>query len=358
MNMRSYRRLLGLSVLLLLTTACARHPSVSASGPVFQVQVAPVRSRLLTPDVTVPGRVTRRHNALLASRRGGFITASPAKAGRHVQKGALLVVVGQASAEAVLSQARDRRIAAQADLTEARAQDRRYHVLYREGVVSTHEYETVHRRYLIARAGEEAAAAGWAAARANLAYARIRAPFAGLVAERFLHRGGFAAPGAPLVRLVGGAAEIRTAVANRIYRVIRIGETVTVSVSGRTYQARITRMVDAANPSTGTHEIRLAFPAAGPRPADGAFAAVAFPVRPAPALVIPKAALVRRAGQAGVFVVTRGDLAFFQPVRAIPSPRGRRVVAAAGLVAGDRVVVNPPAGLGNGSRIVPNPAHA
>ncbi len=348
----------ALATLLLLTTACTRHPSATSTQPVFRVRVATVLPLHLTTTVSIPGQVTRQHTALLASRQGGFITASPVKAGSPVRQGTLLAVVGQADARALLAQARDRRIAAELNLKEATKQEQRYQALYREGAVSTHEYEDVHRRDQIAQAEARAARAGWTAARANLSYARIRAPFPGIVAERFLHQGAFAAPGAPLLRLVGGASEIRTAVANSLYRSLGIGESVTVSVNGQLYQAHIIRMVGAMDPSTETHEVRLLLPINGPQPAYGALATVAFPVRRRRALGIPRPALVRRAGLVGVFLVNSKGRVFFQPVRLTPQAQGPEIAIAAGLKAGDQVVVQPPARLENGTRIIPVPLHA
>ena len=351
-------RVPALATLFLLTTACARHPSATSTGPVFRVRVATVLPLPITRTVTIPGQVTREHTALLASREGGFITLSPVTAGSHVRRGTLLAVVGQAGARARLAQTRDQSVAAQLNLKEAEKQEQRYRALYREGAVSTHEYEEIHRRYEIARAQARAARAGWTAAQANLSYARIRAPFPGLVARRFLHEGSFAAPGAPLLLLVGGASEVRTAVAHSLYRMLRIGESVTVSVDQRTYEARIIRMVGAQNPATETHEVRLLLPATDPQPAYGALATVDFPVGHRSAPGIPRSALIRRAGLLGVFLVSPKGRIFFQPVRPTPQTRGPEITIAAGLQPGDQVVLHPRAHLENGTRIIPVPLHA
>ncbi len=354
------RRLLlpALVTLLLLTSACTRHPSATSTGALPRVAVVPVLPFHVRRILSIPGQVTREHTALLASREGGFITLSPVTAGSHVRQGTLLAVVGQAGARARLAQARDQSVAAQLNLREAEKQEQRYRVLDQEGAVSTHEYEDIHRHYQIAQAQAMAARAGWAAAQANLSYARIRAPFSGLVARRFLQEGSFAAPGAPLLKLVGGASEIRTAVANSLYRSLRTGESVPVSVDGRIYRARVIRMVGAQDPSTETHEVRLLLPVTGPQPAYGALATVDFPVGRQRALGIPRSALVRRAGLIGVFGVTPKGRVFFQPVRLTPETRSSEIAIAAGLKAGDRVVVHPRARLENGTRIVPVPLHA
>lgn len=71
----------------------------------------------------------------------------------------------------------------------------------------------------------------------------------------------------------------------------------------------------------------------------GAFARVLFPVAERQALAVPRAALVNRAGIDGVFVVGADGIARFRMVRT-GERVGDTVEVQAGLVAGERIVVD------------------
>jgi multidrug efflux system membrane fusion protein len=335
---------------LLGLAACGRpSPSAASRGPAYRLAVAPVVVASVVRWRSVPGTVSRTRSDVVRSLDGGTVTLRPYRVGSRVPGHALLLVVGGSGARADLARARAAWIAARARARLASRNEARYRALVRQGAVTRLEYEEVHRRFLAARAAERAARLGLAAARRIEAHAIVRAPFAGLIAALPVRLGEDVLPGTMLLHLVGGAAEVRTAVGDRLYPHVRVGESVRVHVTGRVVRGRVLAVDPALDPETRTHAVTILLLRA--RPDDGAYARVSFPVSRARAVLVPRAALVRRAGVSGVFVVgAHGRVAFVLVRVGREGPHGTRVVLS-GLVPGERVVLDAPPNLESGDTV-------
>ncbi len=341
--------MLGLCVLFL--AGCERKPEKMPTG-VAPIAVAVVAAREADWPrvVSVPATVSAADTAQLASRAGGWVTSVEVDAGAHVAKGALLAEVGAADPRGRLAEARSHLAAAQAALNEAANNERRSQALLRAHVVSPQQYEAVHRRFLTAKADADAANAALDVAKTNLDYADIRAPFAGVVAEKNVRPGDFAAPGATLFVLANDEPQIRAYVGPKTFETLDVGEEAEAVIGDRTVHATVTLVSDAADPATRAHlvELRPQGPITAPY---GAYAELRLAVGHAPRLVVPESALVRRAGLQGVFVIDSARRAHFRLVRAGEKREGL-VAVEAGLAAGETVVIAPPDDLANDSAVV------
>lgn len=346
------RRALILGLPLLLLAAC--HDEGKANAPKaasLPVQVTVARTMSWPKTATVPATVSAVDVAVLAARSGGWVTQVDVSAGQRVTEGQPLVAVGLPAARNRLAAAEARVSVAKAGLDEASANEQRYKVLIRTHATSPREYDSVHRAFIAAKAELSAAQSTLAAARSDMDYADIRAPFAGTVVEKHVLRGTFATPGAPLLTIAGAQAEIRAYVGPAIVRLLKPGDTAQVDIGGTSQPATITRVVGGADPETHTHlvELRLTRDTSA---AYGAYAELHFTVGQDEQLAVPMAALVRRAGMLGVFVVDKNDHAHFRLVR-IGARHDGNVAVVAGLTAGEKVVVPPPANLNNDSPVRP-----
>lgn len=340
-----------LSLSLLLLAAC--HDPSKASPPTASVpvRVTVARSVSWPKMVTVPATVSAVDVAVLASRSGGWVTQVDVTAGQRVTQGQKLVAVGLPSARERVAAAEARVSVAKASLDEASANEQRYSTLIRTHATSPLQYDSIHRGFIAAKAEFAAAQSTLAAAKSDLDYADIRAPFAGTIVDKRVLRGTFAAPGAPLLTIAGAQPEIRAQVGPATFRFLKVGETAEVDIGGTKQPATITRIVDGADPETHTHlvELHLQRDAAAPY---GAYAELHLTVGQDKQLAVPMAALTRRAGLLGVFVVDKNNHAHFRLVRTGPSHNGN-VAIVAGLDAGEKVVVPPPANLINDSPVSP-----
>jgi RND family efflux transporter MFP subunit len=341
---------------LVLLAACHEQAGKARQAAARPLPVVTATTTAWPQVVRVPATVSAVDTAVLASRTGGWVSAVTVDAGTRVARGALLVAVDVPAARGQLAEAQSRLAAAKAALTQAAADESRYAALSKTHAASAQQYDIARRAAITARAELQAAQSGLLAAEANFGYAEIRAPFAGVVAEKKVWLGDFVAPGAPLLTLASDTPEIRAHVSADIFPALKLGELAEVTIDGQTQPATVTRLVDTADPATRTHLIELHL-APGVSAPFGAYADLRLTLGTAPQLTVPQSALIRRADLPGVFVVDAGGHARFRLVR-FGAVRDGRVAITAGLSGGETVVLAPPADLVDGTPVHPEAAPA
>jgi RND family efflux transporter MFP subunit len=179
-------------------------------------------------------------------------------------------------------------------------------------------------------------------ARDNLAYAALRAPFAGLLASRNVNLGDVVAPGRPLIEIEGaGGLEIRATVESDVLAQLRPGLKVKAIVDGQAapIEATVRAIAPAGDPATHRFEVK-ADVAAAPSLRSGLFARLGVPSATAEArLLVPSDAVFRRGGLFGVYVVVEGR-ARLRWV-AVGETAGGTTEIRSGVAAAERVVLEP-----------------
>jgi RND family efflux transporter MFP subunit len=341
---------LGLASLLLAARVGLPDRARAADVHPTAVQVSAAVERSWPQFVRLPGAVSAVELATLASREGGRVSRVAVRAGSVVKAGDLIAEVGLTNAQAQLDQAQANLASQQAILDEAAASNKRYTQLYSTKAASQQQYQSVHRSYLTAKAAVSVARSALSNAQNNLTYARIKAPFAGTVAKKYIDVGDFVGGGAPLVVIAGRTPKIEAQVGPDVYAALKPGDHARVSVDGKTWPAVITLTDASADPGTHTHLIEMRLTTAKAQLPYGAYAEVSLATGRTKVLAVPAAALVRRAGLLGVFVVGPQGHANFRLVRT-GARQGDEVAVVAGLSAGEKVIVAPPPGLMNGSAV-------
>lgn len=209
-----------------------------------------------------------------------------------------------------------------------------------------------------AQAGVQAAAAAASAAGVTASFATLVAPFDGLVTEKLVEQGNMASPGMPLVTvedtrgfrldvrldesragLVKVADDVRVVVDSPIAS----AGTGPASFSGRVVE--IARMLDP-----GSHDflVKIEFAdAAGLK--SGMYARAVFQGPSHRALAVPAGSVLRR-GQLSFVYVVENSRAHLRLVNAA-QPVDGLVEVRSGLLEGERVVSDPPAGLDDGQPV-------
>ncbi len=222
-----------------------------------------------------------------------------------------------------------------------------------------------------ARASLAGAEAGLREARARREDFFIRAPFTGRVLRKEAEVGEVIAPaasgggttrGALLTLADFSTLEIEVDVAERDMSVVREGFPCRILLDAYPkdpFPGRVRQVVPTADRQKATVQVKVAFDAPDPRVLPEMGGRVIFldegaTVSPeADRVVFPAAAVAERAGRSGVFVIEREgseERVRFVPVRSAPEGDGR-LRAESGLLGGERVVVDPPASLGDGGRV-------
>jgi RND family efflux transporter MFP subunit len=326
------------------------------------------------------GYVVAQRKAAVSSKSTGRLVFLGVEEGSRVKKGQILaslenedLIAARNQAVAQVKQAQADLGTAQAELVDARLQYQRYKTLVAQDLVPKQDFDTAVARDAKARAGVAAAQArikvaqaGLANTQAALEYTYIRGPFDGVVTTKYAEVGEVVAP-------FGAAANARAAVvtmadlnslmvevdvAESNLDKVRLGQPCEISLDAipdRRFAGEVHMIVPTADRTKATVLTKVKFLENDDRVLPEMSAKVAFlsqPLDPAarqPRLIIPKGALITRAGRTYSFLVT-GNW-----VKLVPVTPGLAmndlVEVAAGLKEGDRVVLNPPASLKDGSRV-------
>ncbi|MGO8930786.1 MAG: efflux RND transporter periplasmic adaptor subunit [Limisphaerales bacterium] len=278
----------------------------------------------------VVGTVQPKLQAVIEARVSGRITHLPVILGQSVKQGDVLVELATQEIQARLDQANA--AFRQADLDFTRTAN-----LRKQNAATQAEMDAAQARYNVAKATV-------AEAEALSGYAKIPAPFDGVVARKLADEGDLGMPGKPLLELEGRAglrlvADVPSLLASRVLPDARLSvrvETLPDAITGT-----LAEISPAADPASRTVRVKVDLPeTAGLRA--GQFGRLALPVGEATFLFVPPPALVRR-GQLEILFVAAGGKAQMRLVRAgKETPQGIEILT--GLSPGESVVVE---GAGN-----------
>jgi multidrug efflux pump subunit AcrA (membrane-fusion protein) len=184
---------------------------------------------------------------------------------------------------------------------------------------------------------------------AKLKDARLNAPFDGVILKKLVEVGDTVQPGQPLLRFAHTKfLRVQAEVPVRLVGALTKGAMVParLDVRGARVDARVSQIFPMADASRHTVTVKFDLPlgvAGGP----GMYAEVQIPDPTAPVKeepVVPDAALVWRGSLPGVFLLEDGKVMMRLVRLGVPVGDGKTSVLS-GLNGGERVIVNPPAGL-------------
>jgi RND family efflux transporter MFP subunit len=239
-----------------------------------------------------------------------------------------------ASAEAALSEAVARQKQSDEDF-------RRVEGLFNSGSSSKREYDqaTAARDAAIARVA--AARSAIATAEQQLEYTLVRAPYAGIVTERFVEVGESIAVGQPLMSGLS-LESLRVVVDIPQHVAARVREFQTAFIltdAARIPAAKLT-IFPFADSTSNTFTVRIELPPGQFDLYPGMFVKASFVVGDEERLLVARSALIRRSEVSGVYVVNEDNEVRFRQVR-VGGVFGDRVEVLAGLAQGERVAVDP-----------------
>jgi RND family efflux transporter MFP subunit len=258
---------------------------------------------------------------------------------------------------------------AKANLELSESTFRRMDDLYQKKSISSQEHDEATARLKVATAGYQMAAAkrrqvvarvsqaseGINAAASMREYARITAPFDGVVTDKHVEPGNLAAPGAPLATIEqAGVYRLEAAVEESLLREIRPGQGVTVTLEAldRTLNARVSEIVPAVDAASRTNIVKIDLPALAEL-RSGMFGRALFTLGKRRLLTVPAAA-VREQGQLRSVFVADGGYARARLATFGETVQGRREVLS-GLTEGEKIVFPAPPGLVDGARVEDRP---
>ena len=368
-------------VLLILTAAGLYVGGILA--PAISVDVTTVSQFYPSQSLTLlnaSGYIVAQRKAAVASKVTGRLVALMVEEGSKIKQGDVIARMENIDVSAVRDQAAANLNTARATLEQARA-DRdnaqkeyeRYKQLVAKEYVSRSAFEAVETRYRRAvegvKASEAVVHAGEAAlqnAEASLDYTLIRAPFDAVVLTKNADIGDIVTP-------IGAAANAKAAVvtiadmnslqvevdvSETSITTIRVGQPCDIQLDAlpdTRFRGEVHAIVPTVDRTKATVLVKVRFLDKDRRMLPDMSAKVSFlprrlaPGEMKPRLAASRSALIDRTGRTFAYLL-EGNRVRETPVR-VGATFGDMVEILSGLKAGDRVVVNPPKGLKDGSRI-------
>jgi membrane fusion protein (multidrug efflux system) len=339
--------------------AAGASPSGSAAhggkpaAPKVHVQSVVVEERSVPRSLSVTGTLEADQRTELAANAAGRVVRTFVERGDHVKAGGLLAQLDTRGAEIsrVEAEANARQIGEQ--LRAVRLECERYAVLRDKGAITVQEYDRQASQCATQASSEEAARARLADAARVLQDAAIRAPFAGVIGERFVSVGDYVQPSSKVVTLLDDdPLRLRISVPEPAIPFAAEGTQVTfrtLSGGDPPLTATIKYVGHEVRPTTRDMIVEAVVDNRAHALLPGTFVTVQLPTGASPQPIVPDSALVAAEGGSTLFVVQDGRLEQ-RAVRLGAKVEGGLAVLE-GLHRGERVVLKPAADLQDGASV-------
>ncbi|MGB5107579.1 MAG: efflux RND transporter periplasmic adaptor subunit [Candidatus Zixiibacteriota bacterium] len=312
--------------------------SAEKAGEVRKVTMSLAERKAALDVQKIMGTVEARSHAQIETKVQARVERIAVNLGSHVRAGDLLAELDTRDFSARVRQAQA--------LNEQAAQDlKRFESLLSQQAATRQEFDAVKARAAVAEANRQEA-------EAMLSYARIVAPFAGLVTEKYVDVGDLAIPGRPLFGLEQDG-QLRFVLTIPESQSSKLAEDdsvlVEVPAADMTVTGLVSEISPSANPATRTYEIKIDLSSSGEiRP--GQFGRLLLPSGSSDGLFVPSAAIVKRGQLELVYVVSADNRVALRMIRSGRQLGGNTEILS-GLSAGETVVTSDAQKLANGDQV-------
>lgn len=352
-----------------------------AGGTAVKVAtVSEVYPSQLLAKLSASGYVVAQRKADVATKITGQLVSLMVQEGSVVKEGQVMARLEDKDVKAAVDQNRSNLVLAQARVQEARANFEdaslnyeRMGKLVRSGAVSRSEYDTAQSRYLASKASLDAARASVESSRAalegaevSLSYTEIRAPFDAVVLTKNADVGDIITPlgsaanaKAAVVTIADlSSMQVEADVSESNLSLVTVGEPCDISLDalpGERFRGIVDTIVPTVDRSKATVLVKVRFVDKDPRILPEMSAKVGFLSRPLtsgeqmPRIMVSRTAVVSGENETYVYLV-RGEKAVKAPVKT-GGKIGGMVTVLQGVKPGDTVIITPPKGLKDGSKV-------
>jgi membrane fusion protein, multidrug efflux system len=354
---RSLPLVLSAAFALLPLAACKGKTADAAAGvkeePAVQVQTEVATSIEVPRTLRLTGTLRGDRETDLAANANGRVLSTTVERGQQIKPGQVLAKLDTRALALSAADARAQVDSIRAQEAQAKGECEKYEQLKARGAVSDLEYQQKITQCRTLPLNVQAASARAALAAQNVGDGVIRAPFAGVVTERYVEVGQYVRQDSRVVTIVSAdPLRLQITVPESQVASVKEGASVTFAVAAypdRRFEGKV-RFVSGALRST-TRD--LVAEAIVPNPErlliPGMFADVELTVGSQKAASVPLRATREADEQTRVYVVAAGRLE--ERIVALGPKVGDRVAIVAGVKEGEQVVVSELAGLTNGRKV-------
>ncbi len=327
----------------LLPWGCQEGPKPGGAAPqrplVMGVKTTAIAPSTIDDVYETMGTVKADRTAVIASRIMGTVTAIFVNEGDPVRAGQSLIRI---DSEDLAQRVRGASMAletAKQQMALAESTWRRYRILYEEKALSQQEMDQVETQKKVAESEHERAKAAFAEAMTFQGYARIKAPFAGMVKDKRIQAGSMAVPGLPLLTIEDASSfHIESFIDEAYSGKLKRGmpAEIVIDAGGKRTQGRIRDIVPAVDPQSRTFMVKIDLPSAGLK--SGLFARVRIPVAKKEAMLVPAGAVVQKGQLTGIYTLNPSGIVIYRLVKTGRAYPDGRIEVLSGLQPNEAVI--------------------
>ena len=302
------------AVLVVVAIGCRSASSAPTQPDValtpVKVSTVKVEKKPVPRELSLTGTMAAERASDVAADVAGKIVTAPVERGQFVEKGALLAQLDTRNAAISAKEAKASLDLAQAQLDLAKNDCQRAEALYKAGSITGAEYDKIKTQCTTGDLSVTQAEARRDAAAKALGDSAIRAPFAGLVAERFVEAGEYVRADSKVARIVAiDPVRLDLSVPEPYIHYVSQGMTVKFDVSawpGQVFEAKVKYIGAELREPSRDLLVEAESPNGDQKLRPGMFAVARLELPSEPALVVPKTALRTEGTTTRAFVI-KGD---------------------------------------------------
>jgi membrane fusion protein, multidrug efflux system len=326
-----------------------------APAPPLAVKTAPVVTQALPRTLSLTGTLTANRESGVAADVAGKVARTFVERGSRVRAGAPLVSLDRRQAELVDSEARAQAAAVASQAALARSECARAEKLFAEAAINQAEFDRSKAQCQASALSAQAAEARSQLAGKTLDDLIIKAPFAGVVADRFVNPGEYVRPDSKVATVVQlSPLRLELSVPEHALSAFGVGAEVAFTVAawpGQRFSGKVRFIGATVRRATRDLLVEAVVENRDERLRPGMFAVAEVKLGEVQMPVVPRAALRtdERAGTDRLYVVERGRVEERLVHTGVAA--GDLVAIQAGVKAGERVVLAPAATLRDGMSV-------
>jgi membrane fusion protein (multidrug efflux system) len=327
----------------------------AAAEPAVTVTTAAVVTESLPRTLTLTGTLIANRESAVAADVSGKVAEVFVERGSRVRAGAPLIQLDRRQAALVDDEARAQAAAVEAQAGLARSECARAEKLFADGAINQAEFDRSKAQCQATALSAQAAQARSQLAGKTLTDLVVRAPFAGVVADRFINPGEYVRPDSRVASVVQlHPLRLELSVPEHALAAFRVGADVAFTVAawpGQTFTGKIVFGGATVRRATRDLLVEALVDNKDERLRPGMFAVAQVKLGEAPTPVVPRSALRTddRAGTDRLYIVHQGKVE--ERLVHTGTTAGDRVAIVSGVQTGEQVVLSPTAAIRDGLRV-------
>ncbi len=357
--MKIIKSITFISILSLLVS-CSKNKEKTTinDSPAIDVTVKEIIPNTKTPMITVSGKIQAAKSAELSTRMLGYVKNIYVNIGDKVNKGQLLLSINNSDLQAKKASIKASIIKAKVSFENAKKDYNRFKNLFAKNSISQKEMDDITTHYEMAKASLEEANQMLKEINSQFAYSNIRAPFSGIITQKFIEIGAMANPRMPLMSIESkqDGFEVITMIPETEISKIKTGKTVDVIIKSlnKTLKGKVSEISVSSKMTGGQYLVKIDLNKTDDNILSGMFVSVLFPVEQidsAPKTVlIPSEILVKKGELRGIYTLSKENKALLRWLR-LGRTFGNKTEVLSGLKKGEIYISSAKGKLYNGAKV-------